>query len=561
MSRPFTIPVELSALLDRAVNVPWLVADRMQWRRVTALSKARGCLETLGEAALHLAGRPCSLAGRWREVPDLIASAGGAPAIARASREVIEQIDAAVAHPPPSPEAFRKLTKPELQALIDLQDLLPNALERLETAVRRKVHRRYVRLRPGDWVLIERTREVAKVVAVDDACHARLVSGEAQSFDSEGSVYCLISLSLRSVPAPEPPPLVLPGLNRMHRAGEGYAAVAAARLPPHVVGYRLRAFEADACAGFALQCLHDRCLAVSEPRQLPVAGSRALSEARALLIELGEAREALPRGALGLLPLTAEARERLLALMDALLLRLGELLEADLASQLPVRVCHQGNRPGRARRFEGPSSVLVEFDNGHTRVVKTQDLRLPGDACARGRGEDDPDEMLLFEAVERGDLQSIQRLLDEGVSPDAVDLANDNPLMAAVREGQLEAARLLLDRGAWVDSIDIDDRYSTLTLAVVRGDVPMVRLLLSRGAQTQVLDEYGFTPLGRAAEGGMMEIVQMLLDHGANPNGAGEPAGQRPRELGWRHRGVRRVIEEACAKWAEEHPIEGESSV
>lgn len=345
----------------------------------------------------------------------------------------------------------------------------------------------------------------------------------------------------------------------MKRARESYADFLPARLQPHVEGYRLDAFGADACAGLALQSLRDRCWPITDPRKLPVAGPPALSETRALLIEFREAREALPRGPLGLLPITGERRERLLSLMDAVLQRLGELLDAEIARQLPARVCNRNHRPGWARRLDGPSSVLVELDNGHARVVKTQNLRLPGDACAHGYGGDAPDEMLLFEAVERGDLESIQRLLEKGVSPDAMDPTNDTPLMTAVREGQIEAARLLLERGAWVDSVDVDDRFSTLTLAVVRNDAPMVRLLLSHGAQTQVLDEYGFTPLGRAVEGGRVEIVRMLVDHGANPHGAGEPSGQRPTQLARRHREVGRLLEEASAKWEKEHPDDEKS--
>lgn len=58
---------------------------------------------------------------------------------------------------------------------------------------------------------------------------------------------------------------------------------------------------------------------------------------------------------------------------------------------------------------------------------------------------------------------------------------------------------------------------STIWQAARAGDVDRVRTLLSKGGiDVNQADPYGFSPLHWAAQKGNVEIVQLLLDHGAN---------------------------------------------
>ena len=55
--------------------------------------------------------------------------------------------------------------------------------------------------------------------------------------------------------------------------------------------------------------------------------------------------------------------------------------------------------------------------------------------------------------------------------------------------------------------------------AVVTGDLAEVkRLVVSCGVDPNVKDNDGRTPLHRAAKRGHVDIVKLLLEHGANPN-------------------------------------------
>lgn len=166
----------------------------------------------------------------------------------------------------------------------------------------------------------------------------------------------------------------------------------------------------------------------------------------------------------------------------------------------------------------------------------------------------------LFDAVLRGDVARIEKALDEGADPNAVDAEQPGwrPLHTAIEAIDEEGApfavlRLLLDRGAVVDGWDRKKDATPLLMAVFRSQPDSVRLLLARGADPDVVgaegdtpllwaictDDHettgillthgvgasidragtieGTTPLGSAARRGQLELVERLLAAGADP--------------------------------------------
>jgi ankyrin repeat protein len=180
----------------------------------------------------------------------------------------------------------------------------------------------------------------------------------------------------------------------------------------------------------------------------------------------------------------------------------------------------------------------------------------------------------LSQAVAKGDLSGVQRLVAEGADLEARDEYGDTVLhRAAMNDRGAEIVRLLLDRGAKVNAknhqgwtplhrvtteevaallldngadLNAKDKFGETPLhLMVRSDnggiqlqpgdtsaagqkilqvyaarhTALITLLIERGANLEALDSAGRTPLHCAAAEGHLENVRVLVDHGANLDG------------------------------------------
>ncbi|MBL8390671.1 MAG: ankyrin repeat domain-containing protein [Candidatus Accumulibacter sp.] len=150
-------------------------------------------------------------------------------------------------------------------------------------------------------------------------------------------------------------------------------------------------------------------------------------------------------------------------------------------------------------------------------------------------------------AVERGDLRTVRRWLEQGLNPEyeaahigtglmvaawygniemmalfverGADVRRANrhgeqPLQLAAWGGHLEAVQWLLERGAPLDRQG--NQWSALHYAVFNGHGKVASDLMARGANINARAPNGATPLMMAAREGRLELARELLEAGAN---------------------------------------------
>jgi len=138
-------------------------------------------------------------------------------------------------------------------------------------------------------------------------------------------------------------------------------------------------------------------------------------------------------------------------------------------------------------------------------------------------------EIDFFLAAELGLLDRVRRELD--LKPDLTRAfkAGSTALHNASYWGQTAVARLLIERGADVNLPSRDDflQIAPLGCAVATADVPnpsddedvvveLVQLLISSGANVNARRRDGLTALHSAGYRGLLRVIRVLLDHGAD---------------------------------------------
>ncbi len=136
----------------------------------------------------------------------------------------------------------------------------------------------------------------------------------------------------------------------------------------------------------------------------------------------------------------------------------------------------------------------------------------------------------LHLAISQGEALSVAALLDQGADlrwacPDNLEPAECLPLesagclpLEAAGYGHEEICRLLLSRGADPNQ----DAHLPLAAAASEGHEAICRLLLAQGAAINAESDSGFSALLCAVESGSLPLVQLLLEHGADPNASAD---------------------------------------
>uniref|UniRef100_A0A673B7M6 Ankyrin repeat and SOCS box containing 15a n=1 Tax=Sphaeramia orbicularis TaxID=375764 RepID=A0A673B7M6_9TELE len=134
-------------------------------------------------------------------------------------------------------------------------------------------------------------------------------------------------------------------------------------------------------------------------------------------------------------------------------------------------------------------------------------------------------ETFLTSAVKAGLVENVKMLLEHGASPNTTNAKKESPLLLAVRSGCQQMVSALLVRGARVGQICLK-KWTAMHEASKAGCVHIMELLLNRGGQVAETDQHGVTPLGIAAEYSHPEVLELLIKHDSvlyDAAGSGNP--------------------------------------
>jgi ankyrin repeat protein len=179
-----------------------------------------------------------------------------------------------------------------------------------------------------------------------------------------------------------------------------------------------------------------------------------------------------------------------------------------------------GAQPNAKDTLRGTTAAMWAAEQGHAAV-----LQLLADRGADLKAQS----AVLTPPLRRG--LGFAPASKEGVRPLGQPKGGLTALMFAAREGSLDCVQLLVKAGAAVDQTSVDGS-SALLVAVQNGNYNVAAYLLEQGASPNLANAKAWTPLYLAVKNrnqettavpgpsgeGALEFIQALLDRGADPN-------------------------------------------
>ncbi len=140
------------------------------------------------------------------------------------------------------------------------------------------------------------------------------------------------------------------------------------------------------------------------------------------------------------------------------------------------------------------------------------------DVNTRGESTNALSESLFVDTREK-DLFKL--LIDSGADPDTDDTYYARPMiMTMVAKNNTGLLKLLIARGANLNKLS-QDGSSALYLATKKNNINMMKILIDAGADIDIKNHKGNTALDMAVKEKQMQSIRLLLAYGADPNISG----------------------------------------
>jgi ankyrin repeat protein len=125
----------------------------------------------------------------------------------------------------------------------------------------------------------------------------------------------------------------------------------------------------------------------------------------------------------------------------------------------------------------------------------------------------------LLEAAKTGNVEDVEKLIEEGADVNARGNIRSTPLHYAAKKGNTAVVKILLQNYADVN-LKNKKRYTALHYAVDKGHIPVIMVLLKHDKiDINAQDQFGRTPLHLAVDSSVA-IIDILVLYGANINAA-----------------------------------------
>jgi hypothetical protein len=123
----------------------------------------------------------------------------------------------------------------------------------------------------------------------------------------------------------------------------------------------------------------------------------------------------------------------------------------------------------------------------------------------------------LHYAVENGNMEILELLLNAGAKTSVKNYDKRTPLMMIDEDATADIVNLLLRYGSAINAVD-KDKNTALIIAAGNVTEDVLRALILSGADINAQNKKGRTALMNAADEGSLESVKILLENGADVN-------------------------------------------
>jgi uncharacterized protein len=188
-------------------------------------------------------------------------------------------------------------------------------------------------------------------------------------------------------------------------------------------------------------------------------------------------------------------------------------------------------------RESGRNETALMFAAANNRAAAIRTLMKAGANASLASKVFDVAAKLKAEASTRGARGAGGANLGTEETPPKIDtMGGLTALLLAARQGHVEAAGALIESGANINEPSPSDKTSPLLIATINGHYDLASFLLDRGADPRLASNAGATPLyttinvkwapktdypqpdTRQEKTSYLELLNKLLDHGADPN-------------------------------------------